>query len=971
MRSIQKTAIIVTLTNVFALPYLDIVDNQKVLAETQKAETQLPSQENERIFKLKGKGNVKEIKDIHRRGGFSYSPYEPTGLYAKANEKITIEVKGTQNIQAYIGTYAYDKDPDKFTLQPGKNEISSPTGGILYLENANQKEEISVHVSSGGEKIPFFKLGKHTKVDWEKMMNDFPNAYAVELLGERSLITVTYEQAKKYLEGKDPSELLRKLDEIIRIEDKVAGISESYSGVAAFDSHYNHLVEDRKWSGWMYATEYRTGYIPGAVQAILDVDLLKNGGWGPWHELGHTRQQGPWKWDGLGEVTVNIYSLSVQRALNHESRLENDDKYPKVFEYLEKPKVEKDFDKIDDVFIKLIMFWQLDLAFGENFYPTLHQAYRLLPENELPKTNDEKKQMFMYIASKVSNRNLIPFFEKWGLLASESTIQKIKELHVPDLKHEIWLGRDKKKIIENEISTYTVPGGVAVPQNVEIGSRAEDQDSSKFVTNLTSSAKTTGKMDVNTSKIGDSVAKVEIEDQNKGKNTITVPVNVVYGDSLVFQGIGNWNSATVTLNHKSKRLTAVTENENSVIHNFFPNQYYSLTVFNSDGVTERLRALANGTDTPQSFVKSIHNFPIVYGDIIKIQHEEPTGRFHHFENNTEVSPLFSKNKTKLYRVTEQGFEEIDQLNDNIPPEAPKINDVKDTDTKLSGTGEAGAKVSVKVDGKEIGAGAVDAQGKFSIGIPKQVSGTEVSVTLIDAAGNKSTEMKIKVQMDPVTQAQLIKDAKQEIASISTDLIQANYNHNFTVLKKGALQIDVTQIKIDNVQRKVHEISNQNSEKEKLQTEVIRVQKLLDIRLKESQENLAKNGTFDSGLEYWKPWIGLGSVSPSVEESKDKTRNVVKVNSNSSVEQILKGLKANTKYEFTVYAKSPTGEKMSIGVKNTGTANVSAPVYSKDYSQVKLRFTTGKNTTQATLYLYKSAESGAGIGYADEITVKQL
>lgn len=124
--------------------------------------------------------------------------------------------------------------------------------------------------------------------------------------------------------------------------------------------------------------------------------------------------------------------MSVQRAFGHPSRLENGT-YEKAFAYLNKPQSEKDYNKIDDVFVKVAMFWQLDLAFGEEFYPKLHQLYRSIPKEELPKTSDEKIQGFIYNTSKVAKQNSLPFFDQWGLKASQETRQKVEALNNPTL----------------------------------------------------------------------------------------------------------------------------------------------------------------------------------------------------------------------------------------------------------------------------------------------------------------------------------------------------------------------------------------------------------------------------------------------------------------------------------------------------------------------------------------------------------
>ncbi|MEB8635531.1 M60 family metallopeptidase [Bacillus cereus] len=378
----------------------------------------------------------------------AFSPYEPTGLYAKPNEQITINVEGNQDIQVYIGTYSYDaswREDSKiksFTLKPGINTIQSPSGGMIYFYNKQQGGTIRTTITTGGTTTPFFELGKHTKQDLINMLDQYPNAHAVELKGERVLITASLARVKKYLLGSntDPVQLLKKMDEATRIQDKVAGLSEEQ-----VDKHYVHYVEENHSPDYyMYATSYRTAYVGDAIQYVLDINKFITDGWGPWHEAGHLRQQSPWKFYNMTEVQNNIYSLSVEKAFNQPSNLEKSGIYPKAFQYLEQ--VNKNYDEISDVFVKLVMLWQLQLAYGEDFYPKLHQLYRDMPSGELPQTDDNKKQLFMISASKVAKQNLIPFFEKWGLRPNNDTIQKVAALGYPILTAEIWKSTDSNPI---------------------------------------------------------------------------------------------------------------------------------------------------------------------------------------------------------------------------------------------------------------------------------------------------------------------------------------------------------------------------------------------------------------------------------------------------------------------------------------------------------------------------------------------
>ncbi|HHT7189194.1 M60 family metallopeptidase [Bacillus cereus group sp. Bc222] len=408
-----------------------------------------------RVFNVKEKGGMETLKQKERKG-VRWSPYEPTGLYAKPNEEITIHVKGNQNIEAYIGTYSYVGDSGEsesvefFTLKPGTNTIKHSDGGMIYFLNEEENGTVQATIEKGGSPVPYFELGKHTKQDLINMLNKYPDAYAVELKGERVLITATPTRVKKYLLGSntDPEQLLKKMDEATRIQDKISGLSEEQ-----VDKHYIHYVEDnRPGGGYMYATQYRTAYVGDAIQSVLDINEFTNDGWGPWHEAGHMRQQQPWKFHNMGEVQVNIYSLAVQKAFGHPTRLETSNAYPEAFQYLEQDAKNKDYDKIDDLFVKLVMLWQLQLAYGDDFYPTLHQQYRDMPDKKLPTIDEDKKQIFMIEASKAAKQNLLPFFEQWGLKPNQNTIQKITQLGYPILVDPIWKSTDSKPVKPNNKS---------------------------------------------------------------------------------------------------------------------------------------------------------------------------------------------------------------------------------------------------------------------------------------------------------------------------------------------------------------------------------------------------------------------------------------------------------------------------------------------------------------------------------------
>ncbi|MFT0603305.1 wall-associated protein [Bacillus cereus] len=685
--------------------------------------------EEQRTFHLPGKGSIEE-EQKRLKVRYVLSANEPTGIYAAPNEEIKIEIKGTQSIKAFIGTKSYDeKGFEEFELKPGENNISSSRGGILYFYNMNNDGEVTASVIHGGSHFPLFVLGKHTQKDWDAMLKKYKNPYAVELKGERSLITASPEAVKNYMRETDPVELMKLHDKIIRFENSVAGLFEDGVGVAKAPNHYIQFVEKRKpdKGDWMFATNYHTGYIPETMDRVLNIERLKEDGWGPWHEVGHLHQQAPWFWSGIGEVTVNIYSLSVQRMLGNKSRLVEEGKYEKAFSYLGNP----DAQKLMDEFEKLVMFWQLDLVYGEHFYPNLHQMYRLLPESEMPASDEDKKQMFIYMASKVAKQNLVPFFEKWGLSPNDEVREKIGNLNLPKLEKEIWKATDSNSIHEKQVEPYGgLPYGEAsnVVQNLIVGANFDENLASSLVQNLGENVKVTGRIIWPNLEAGKRAVLVEIEDEKGQKNFISVPVNSLYGDTMVFKGYGNEVNSVITLLHDEKKINvSFIGNE---FHDRFKNEkYVGITLYDKDG-NEKKNISIEGQENSEKIALQFEGVELQYGDIMKVYHAEPS-RFDWYQSNKLVDQGDAKRKEeKLFKITPQGYERIDGIQE---VEAVPQKVVIGTDAE-----NLEAKNFVQVKGGEV-IGFVEKPDTTKIGEQK------VKVETKDRFGNKRvTEVPVEV-----------------------------------------------------------------------------------------------------------------------------------------------------------------------------------------------------------------------------------
>ncbi|MGN4614600.1 putative mucin/carbohydrate-binding domain-containing protein [Bacillus cereus group sp. MYBK71-2] len=609
-------------------------------------------QQEERVYQLLPKGDVEGMRELHQRR-MSFSPYEPTGIYVKPGEEVVIQVEGTQQIKAYIGTYSYEKEePKQFNLHPGENKISSLNGGLLYFYNYHNTGEVVAKVKKGGTPNPLFILGKHTTKDWKRMLAENPDPYAIEMKGENSLLTMHPETVAEHLKQEDPTALLKKHDEIINIEHKISGLSKDGVGVANQGKHSIHFVEDWYTDNYMYATYYRTAYSKGNLESVLNLEELTNDGWGPWHEVGHQHQQDTWLWDGLGEVTVNIYSLAVQTTFGHKTRLEQEGRYEAAFAYLGKPDAQEKMNEFE----KLVMFWQLHLAYGDQFYPRLHQMYRMLQNTEMPKSDEEKKQMFIYMTSKVAGQNLIPFFKEWGLTPSDETREKIEKLNLPKLEKEIWKATDSNDIREKQVDAYVIPYGEpsSEVQNLLVGTDFDEEQAGKLVQNLGENVKVTGKIIWPKLEDGKQEVLVEIEDNKGNKNVIIVPVNARYEDAMVVKGFGNEVNSVITLLHNEKKID-VDFSVNALHHRFKNEKYVEITVYDKEG-NQKKNVSVEGQESSKKIAAELKEMEFQYGDIVKVFHAEPD-RFGWYQNDKLVNPAEYRNKKeKFFKITPQGFE---------------------------------------------------------------------------------------------------------------------------------------------------------------------------------------------------------------------------------------------------------------------------------------------------------------------------
>ncbi|WP_207695924.1 hypothetical protein DOK67_0001075 [Enterococcus sp. DIV0212c] len=409
-------------TQVYGETEVSPVNNDENVEEKQQENQKKVTKE------FMGRGNVESERNRQRRS-LRYSSLEPIGLYAEKGNILTIDVSKQDSLELVVGTPERNEQR-KYSLKQGTNVVTVENEGAIYITNPNDSDSDSATVTVNGAtgQMPYFDLNITSIEDFQNQMSTEISAKDVQLVSNKAIITVSYDQAKKNI--KNPKELMSYYDKFLTAQDRISGINDKGRTENLVDRHFQHFIEVSRM--YMFATQEYMGFNGDAALSRL---LNTDNGWGIWHESGHQRQQSPWKWGSVTESTVNIYSMAAQKEITGQV-IAMDQYYPQMYAYLESEN--KDFEKQNND-LKMVMFGQLSNTFGENFYPILHQYYR---ENEFSyRTDDERIQNFVINVSNITGYNMVPYFEQWGFNITYLTREQTNQLlNLPD---QVWLNDNK------------------------------------------------------------------------------------------------------------------------------------------------------------------------------------------------------------------------------------------------------------------------------------------------------------------------------------------------------------------------------------------------------------------------------------------------------------------------------------------------------------------------------------------------
>jgi len=363
--------------------------------------------------------------------------WHSTGLYAAPGETITVTVPAAaagKGLHVRIGAHsdrlwhldAWQRAPEICLRRPLAEPVTraaSAFGGLVYLDVPRGAALGALQVAvAGAVEAPCYVHGRTDVEAWRKSLRTRAAPWA-ELASDKIILTV-------------PSAVVRTLDDPAAVMDFWDAVADACADLAARPRvrPERYVADVQISAGYMHAG-YPLMTLLDMPPVMVDVPRLKRNGhdgvWGLFHELGHNHQERDWTFRGTGEVTVNLFTMYVletvcgQEPTQCHGSISDRSRAAAMRRYFAQP----DFAAWqEDPFLALIMYIQVQKAFGWEPFKKVFAEYRALAPDDRPQSDDAKRDQWLVRLSRTVGRNLGPFFEAWRIPTSEAARQQIANL---------------------------------------------------------------------------------------------------------------------------------------------------------------------------------------------------------------------------------------------------------------------------------------------------------------------------------------------------------------------------------------------------------------------------------------------------------------------------------------------------------------------------------------------------------------
>lgn len=365
------------------------------------------------------------------------SGWTSTGLWINAGDPITVKVPADVAAKGYavrIGCHTdtlyhletWSRAPDisrSVSIETPETKTASAFGGLIYIEvpgKAAGTSPFTVNIS-GGIEAPLFVLGKDDDAKWNNELKKRPAPWA-EFACDKIILACPTENARKVA---NPTALMEFWKKVVEDQDEI-------SNQAAERKRPERIVADVQISAGYMHSGYPIMVPTSASDEMITYGKIKFPGWGFYHELGHNHQRGDFTFDGTGEVTNNVLALHIYEAVLGKDKtighsgasVEGQKEHVKT--------IKKAGNKFatwkKEPFLALTTYIQLVDEFGWDAWKKYLYSFSEPSFGPKPTNDDEKRDQFLMRYSKITNKNLGPFFDAWGIPVSSSAKAEASKL---------------------------------------------------------------------------------------------------------------------------------------------------------------------------------------------------------------------------------------------------------------------------------------------------------------------------------------------------------------------------------------------------------------------------------------------------------------------------------------------------------------------------------------------------------------
>lgn len=364
-----------------------------------------------------------------------------TGLYAAAGETISVTVPASMAEQGYavrIGCHSdtlyhldtWSRAPDitkSVTLIAAQTQVASAFGGLIYIEVPSRAKEGPAFTATiqGAIPAPLFVLGQDSDEKWNTELKNRPAPWA-ELACDKMIVSVPTEVARAV---KNPTQVMELWKKAVEAQDDI-------SNQTAERKRPERMVADVQISaGFMHSGYPIMLHVPEADEMVT-YNRIKFPGWGYHHEIGHNHQRGEFTFDGTGEVTNNVLGMYVYHEVLKKDPLIGHGNISEEARKSHISQIKAASDKWatwkSDPFIALTTYIQLVQEFGWESWRAYLHSFADASYGPKPSDDDDKRDQFLVRYSKITQKNLGPFFDFWGIPVSEKAKSAVS-------KFEVWM----------------------------------------------------------------------------------------------------------------------------------------------------------------------------------------------------------------------------------------------------------------------------------------------------------------------------------------------------------------------------------------------------------------------------------------------------------------------------------------------------------------------------------------------------